>query len=89
MLPSVTSVRCAAALLIAASACAPATPAALDSSVLVGRGSDVLALDPARITDSESAEVTEQIFDHLVRYRRDSTEIEPAHAPSGGDGARG
>lgn len=50
--------------------------------MLVGRASDALALDPARITDSESAEVTEQIFDHLVRYKVGSSEIEPALAES-------
>ena len=50
--------------------------------MLVGRASDALALDPARITDSESAEVTEQIFDHLVRYKSGSSEIEPALAES-------
>jgi peptide/nickel transport system substrate-binding protein len=59
--------------------CRPAPPP-IDSTVLVGRGADVLSLDPARITDSESAEVTEQIFDHLVRYRPHSTEIEPSLA---------
>jgi peptide/nickel transport system substrate-binding protein len=46
----------------------------------VGRASDVIGLDPARVTDADSAEVTEQIFDHLVRYRANSTEIEPALA---------
>jgi len=57
---------------------APAQPQ--DQTIVVGRGADVLGLDPARITDSESAEVTEQIFDHLVRYRPNSMEIEPALA---------
>src|SRR5207253_103961 len=51
-----------------------------EATVLVGRASDIIGLDPARITDSDSAEVTEQIFDHLVRYRIDSTEIEPSLA---------
>jgi peptide/nickel transport system substrate-binding protein len=53
-----------------------------DQPVLVGRANDAIALDPARITDSESAEVTEQIFDHLVRYKYDSAEIEPSLAES-------
>jgi peptide/nickel transport system substrate-binding protein len=53
-----------------------------ESTIMVGRASDALGLDPARITDGDSAEVTEQIFDHLVRYRRNSTEIEPALALS-------
>jgi len=71
--------RLAAGCLILCCACKP-RPAQVESTVLVGRGNDVLALDPARVTDSESAEVTEQIFDHLVRYRRSSTEIEPGLA---------
>jgi len=71
-----------------ASACTPA-PAPVDATVLVGHGADVLTLDPARATDAESAEVTEQIFDHLVRYRRNSTDVEPSLATSwevSGDG---
>ncbi len=68
----------AAALLVG---CAPQKPTA-EQPVLVGRAADAIALDPARITDSESSEVTEQIFDHLVRYKPDSTEIEPALAES-------
>jgi peptide/nickel transport system substrate-binding protein len=63
-------------------ACAPDKPATAGPTVMVGRGADVLSLDPARITDSESAEVCEQIFDHLVRYRPRSTEIEPSLATS-------
>ena len=64
--------------------CAPTQPgtAEIQATVLVGRGADVITLDPARATDSESAEATEQIFEHLVRYRKDSTEIEPALATS-------
>jgi peptide/nickel transport system substrate-binding protein len=61
--------------------CAPDKQAG-DQPVLVGRANDAIALDPARITDSESAEVTEQIFDHLVRYKQDSSEIEPSLAES-------
>jgi peptide/nickel transport system substrate-binding protein len=64
-----------------ATGCAPDKPVT-DATVLVGRASDALGLDPARINDTESAEVTEQIFDHLVRYKRDSTEIEPSLAES-------
>src|SRR5688572_527521 len=66
-------------LLLIAAGCAPEKPR-VDKTVLVGRASDVIGLDPARITDSDSAEVTEQIFDHLVRYRASSTDIEPALA---------
>jgi peptide/nickel transport system substrate-binding protein len=66
---------------IAVAGCAPDKPVS-DTLVLVGRASDALALDPARVTDSESSEVTEQIFDHLVRYRQESAELEPSLAES-------
>jgi peptide/nickel transport system substrate-binding protein len=49
-------------------------------TLIVGRASDPLGLDPARVTDSESQETCEQIFEHLVRYRRNSMEVEPALA---------
>lgn len=80
MLPRVPAVRVivAAVLLVG---CAPQRPAT-EQPLLVGRAADAIALDPARVTDSDSSEVTEQIFDHLVRYKPDSTEIEPALAES-------
>jgi peptide/nickel transport system substrate-binding protein len=87
-LPAVSSIRIACLAAVALAACTPA-PAPVDSTVLVGHGADVLTLDPARATDAESAEVTEQIFDHLVRYRRNSTDVEPSLATSwevSGDG---
>jgi peptide/nickel transport system substrate-binding protein len=65
--------------LLGLAACAPVTPP-IDRTVMVGRASDVIGIDPARITDAESAEVTEQIFDHLVRYKRNSTDVEPSLA---------
>src|SRR3569833_4326087 len=71
----------AAASLALAAGCAPDKPVS-DQPVLVGRGADAIALAPARVTDSESSEVTEQIFDHLVRYKPDSPEIEPSLAES-------
>src|SRR6185312_14748751 len=84
MLRAVRAVRTIVGLLLGAAAlagCAPGKPLN-DAPVLVGRGSDAIALDPARITDAESSEVTEQIFDHLVRYKPASTEIEPSLAES-------
>ena len=73
MLAGVRAVRwflCAPVVVasLAAAGCAPDKPIN-DAPLLVGRGADAIALDPARITDSESSEVTEQIFDHLVRYQ--------------------
>ncbi len=50
--------------------------------LVVGRPVDALGLDPGRISDSESAEVCEQIYDHLVRYAPGGTEIVPALASS-------
>ena len=84
MLPAVRAVRTILGLavgLAALAGCAPGKPVN-DAPVLVGRGTDAIALDPARITDADSSEVTEQIFDHLVRYKPSSTEIEPSLAES-------
>ena len=53
-----------------------------ESAVVVGSAADALRLDPALVTDAESAEVCEQIFDHLTRFKRDSMETEPSLARS-------
>ena len=45
-------------------------------TLLYGRGADSTALDPAITTEGESFIVTEQIFETLVNYKEDSTEIE-------------
>jgi len=45
-----------------------------------GRGGDSSGLDPANVTDGESAKVTINIYDGLVKYQRDSTEVAPALA---------
>lgn len=50
------------------------------ATIIVGRPSDASSLDPARPTDNESAEVVSQIYETLVRYRADSTDVEPALA---------
>jgi peptide/nickel transport system substrate-binding protein len=44
------------------------------------RGSDSVLLDPQKIDDGESVLVCANVFDSLVRYKRDSIEIEPALA---------
>jgi peptide/nickel transport system substrate-binding protein len=49
-------------------------------TLIVGKAGDAIALDPARVTDDESVEICEQIFEHLVRYRQGSTDIEPSLA---------
>ena len=45
-------------------------------AIVVGRPADALSLDPARVTDNESAEVCEQIYDALLRYRPGTNIIE-------------
>lgn len=57
-----------------------AVAAPSQKTVVFGRSADATFLDPAKFLDNESAMVIENIFDGLVRYRDDSTLIEPALA---------
>jgi peptide/nickel transport system substrate-binding protein len=50
------------------------------ASLVVASVGDALTLDPAAISDNESAQVAMQIFDGLVRYREGSSRVEPALA---------
>jgi peptide/nickel transport system substrate-binding protein len=43
--------------------------------MVYGRGGDSVALDPAVVTDGESFIVTEQIYEPLVNYGKDNTDI--------------
>lgn len=66
-------------------ACGPTGRASSEVSLIVGRGRDAINLDPARVTDAESQEVCEQVYDHLVRFRlgssgTDPVDVEPALA---------
>ncbi len=45
-----------------------AAPAAKESVFIVGRGGDSVGLDPAIMTDGESARVCNPIYDTLTRY---------------------
>src|ERR671924_1373521 len=45
-----------------------------------GRGADPVGLDPAVVTDGESFRVTRNIYESLLDYKRDSTEIVPGLA---------
>jgi peptide/nickel transport system substrate-binding protein len=45
-----------------------------------GRGADSVGLDPAMVTDGESFRVTRNIYESLLEYKRDSTEIVPSLA---------
>ncbi|OXM13843.1 ABC transporter substrate-binding protein [Paenibacillus herberti] len=62
---------------------APSTGGAgSQDTLIVARGGDAASLDPAIVTDGESIKVTEQIFEGLLTYKADSTEIQPALAES-------
>jgi peptide/nickel transport system substrate-binding protein len=50
--------------------------------LIVGRGGDSVGLDPITVTDGESFKVTENIFDTLVSYKEENTEVVPGLAES-------
>ncbi len=49
-------------------------------TLIFGRGGDSVGLDPATVTDGESFKVTKNIFDTLIDYGDQDTEIQPALA---------
>lgn len=51
-----------------------------EKTLVFGRGADSIQLDPSKVTDGESIYVTNQIYDPLVRYKVEGTEVEPALA---------
>jgi peptide/nickel transport system substrate-binding protein len=51
-------------------------------TLVVGRPADALSLDPARVGDSESVEVCEQIYETLLRYDPATRQIRPGLAES-------
>lgn len=53
------------------------------------QGSDPRGLDPAFVDDGESANVMVNIYDGLLRYKADSTEVEPALATEWSSSADG
>ena len=55
---------------------------ATEGTLIFGRGGDSITLDPAHIEDGESAKVCDMIYDTLVQYREDTTDLEPALAES-------
>lgn len=52
------------------------------ATLVVARPTDSVSLDPARVTDTESAEVNLLIYDTLVRHRPESGELAPSLATS-------
>ena len=57
-------------------------PAPASGTLIFGRGGDSISLDPTQVVDGESAKVCDLLYDTLVQYREDTTEIEPALAES-------
>ncbi|MFD1360748.1 ABC transporter substrate-binding protein [Lentibacillus salinarum] len=51
-----------------------------ENTFVFGRGSDSISLDAAIPTDGESIYVTNQIYDTLVQYEEDSTEVKESLA---------
>jgi peptide/nickel transport system substrate-binding protein len=49
-------------------------------TLVFGRGADSIQLDPSKVTDGESIYVTNQIYDTLVRYEEENTEVKAALA---------
>src|SRR5205823_12285155 len=54
-------------------------PASAQTFVFGGQGEPV-QFDPAVITDGISQRITTQVFDNLVKYKGNTTEVEPALA---------
>ena len=50
---------------------------AKEQTIVFAQGSDPRGLDPAYVDDGESAKVIVNILENLVRYKEDSTEIQP------------
>lgn len=55
-------------------------PAAKEKVLVWARSGDAVGLDPANVTDGESMYVTHQIFENLVKYKDENTEILPGLA---------
>jgi ABC-type transport system substrate-binding protein len=53
-----------------------------DGRVVFARAGDAVGLDPGRVTDGESSNPIEQIYDTLVRYKPGTVEVIPALAES-------
>ncbi len=52
------------------------------TTLIVGRASDAIALDPALVTDSESVEICSQIYESLLRFAPGTNNVEAGLAQS-------
>ncbi len=67
-------------LFLGIAGCAPAPPPGSDSILIYGRGQDAVTLDPADAEDGESVKILTNVFDTLVHYDENGTDIVPALA---------
>jgi peptide/nickel transport system substrate-binding protein len=51
-------------------------------TLVVAQAADIIALDPIRVTDTESIEVSELVFEGLVGWKAGTTDVEPRLADS-------
>lgn len=72
----------AAAPTTAPAAAEPTAAPAVEQTLIIGRGGDSVALDPAIVTDGESARVCEAIYDCLVKLEGETTTPVPWLAES-------
>ncbi|HHW42047.1 MAG TPA: ABC transporter substrate-binding protein [Syntrophomonadaceae bacterium] len=73
------------ALLTTAAGCggnAGTSATSAKDTLVFAQGADPRGLDPALVDDGESAKVIANVFETLVKYKEDSTEIEPCLATS-------
>jgi len=56
--------------------------AKINKNFIFAKPKDAVTLDPADVTDGESSGVTQNIFETLVRYKEEGTDVEPALAES-------
>jgi len=63
-------------------ACQVKPPVDMNKVIIFGKAKDAVTLDPADATDGESSAVLVNIFEPLLRFQHESTQVEPALAES-------
>lgn len=71
-----------AASLLSFTACEVKPPVDPDQIIIFGKSKDAITLDPADSTDGESSAVIVNIFEPLLRFKKEQTIVEPALAAS-------
>lgn len=68
--------------LLSLTACHGHPPIDPHKVIIYGKSKDAVKLDPADISDGESSAVTVNLFEPLLRFKNEKTEVEPALAES-------